>query len=219
MRLPLLLALLAASQLQAQEFYFKKVVPGSGYCPREEPDTQHTLTQTAGRQSRIVEAWESVDKPKIFPKGARPSAAKYGVAPDGGSVFTLDRFKGKVVVVGLFSTACDPSIRMIGELAQLQPKGAALGFEILPVHLESWINVGGLVRQNKQHFGTTRFYKTGLGEAGLSNLGPSLSALPTVVILDGEGNIACRWAGYAPGAISKMLSQLLMEAKAAEGAK
>jgi hypothetical protein len=108
---------------------------------------------------------------------------------------------------------------MIGELAQLQPKGAAMGFEIVPVHLESWINVGGLVRQNKQHFGATRFYKTGLGEAGLSNLGPSLSALPTVVILDGEGNIAYRWIGYAPGVIGKVLGQLLMEAKAAEGAK
>jgi hypothetical protein len=89
-----------------------------------------------------------------------------------------------------------------------------MGFVALPTHVESWVNIGGLVRSNRDHFGKTTLYKAGLGANGLSNLGPHLSALPTTVVLDTEGRIACRLIGYVPGRLGKVIGNVLMEAKA-----
>lgn len=208
------IALLLSAPLIAQEYNWLRAVPGSYVCMREDPDTQDTLTQGVGRWTTKQSQVEDIEKSIFIEVKDRVDGSKFMVYAEKGPPAELSTYKGKVVIVCLFATACDPSIRQLGEVAQLQPRGEAMGFVALPTHLESWVNIGGLVRNNRDHFGKTTLYKAGLGSHGLSNLGPHLSALPTTVVLDTEGRVACRLIGYVAGRLGKVVGNLLMEAKA-----
>lgn len=211
MRRAALLSLTAALALSGQEFNFLPVVPGSTYCWREEVDVQkrmesHLNTRTMADQAIAVDR-----EVRVFPVAERKDGTGFAVVPIKGKPQLLADYKGKVVIVGVFSAICDPSIRLLAEMAELQPKGAQYGFEVFPVCLDRLITLGQVVRRNQPRFDKTNFFTQGLAEQGLLNLGPELRAAPTTFILDREGRVAMRWVGYHPGVLVKALKAILTE--------
>lgn len=209
-----LLSLTAVLALPAQEFNFVPVVPGSTYCWREEVDAQKRLMAGHGLNTRTMadQALEVDREVRIIPAAERKDGTGFTVvAADKSGPRHLGDLKGKVVVVGVFAALCDPSIRLLAEMAELQPKGAQYGFEVLPVSLDRLTVLGQIQRRNRPRFDKTSFYFPGLGKEGLLNLGPELQAAPTTFILDREGRVAVRWVGYHSGLLVNVLKALLTE--------
>ena len=150
-----------------------------------------------------------------IPLSERKSGSTFGFTDVDGKLTTLDSLKGKVVVVAFFSTSCEPSMRQLLDVAQLQPKGAQFGFEIIPAHLESWVNIGQMTRKWAD-VKPVRFYRAGLGEHGPLQLGPELSALPTVFVLDRQGKVAHVYVGFMENKLSGVLRRYLAEKPAAD---
>lgn len=214
MRRAAFLGLAAVLALPGQEFNFVPVIPGSTYCWREEVDAQKRLEEAQGLDTRtMADQAIGVDRSiRILPVAERKDGKGFTVvAADKSGPRHLGDLKGKVVVVGVFAAVCDPSIRLLAEMAELQPKGAAYGFEVLPVSLDRLTVLGQIQRRNRPRFDKTAFYFPGLGKEGLLNLGPELQAAPTTFILDREGRVAVRWVGYHPGLLVKVLKTLLTE--------
>lgn len=213
MRRATLLSLTAALALSGQDFNFLPVVPGSTYCWREEVDAQKRLEAGSGLNTlTMADQAIAVDREvRVFPVAERKDGTGFAVVPIKGKPQPLSAYKGKVVVVGVFSAICDPSIRLLAEMAELQPKGAQYGFEVFPVCLDRLTMLGQVIRSNRLRFEKTVFYTPGLGEQGLLNLGPELRAAPTTFILDREGRVAMRWVGYHPVVLVKALKVILTE--------
>lgn len=213
MRRAALLSLIAALALPAQEFNFLPVVPGSTYCWREEVDAQKRMEAGAGLNTRtMADQAIAVDREvRVFPVAERKDGTGFAVVPIKGKPQSLASYKGKVVIVGVFSAICDPSIRLLSEMAELQPKGAQYGFEVFPICLDRLTMLGQVIRRNQPRFDKTQFFTQGLAEQGLLNLGPELRAAPTTFILDREGRVAMRWVGYHPGVLVNALKVILRE--------
>ncbi|HQL47364.1 MAG TPA: redoxin domain-containing protein [Holophaga sp.] len=210
MRRAVLLSLIAAWALPAQEFNFVPVVPGSTYCWREEVDAQKRLAM--GPSHTMTDQAIAVDREvRVFPVAERKDGTGFAVVPIKGKPQSLAAYKGKVVVVGVFSAVCDPSIRLLAEMAELQPKGPQFGFEVFPICLDRLTALGQIIRRNQPRFDKTAFFTQGLAEQGLLNLGPELRAAPTTFILDREGRVAMRWVGYHPGVLVNALKAILRE--------
>lgn len=201
------------AQAQQQNLYnFQKVPVGDPYCPREEIDAQKRLEAQQGLNTRTMrDQWMAVDKAVVLPPAERTDAGGFAVEPVSGSKRLMSELKGKVVVIGFIAAICEPSIRLLGELAELQAKGPQFGFEALPVSLDSATVIGEITRRNRPRFDKTTFYSPGLGKEGPLNLGPELQGLPTVVILDRQGRVAVRWVGFTPGMLVKALKMVLTE--------
>ncbi|HJU84337.1 MAG TPA: TlpA disulfide reductase family protein [Holophagaceae bacterium] len=167
----------------------------------------------AGSGFQVLE----VGKPHIFPMGQRPSVAAFGFTDKAGTSRTVADLKGKVVVIGFWTTSCDASCRELMEMADLQPKGEKFGFQMVPVNFdpERWAKVMPFIQKNAQFFKNTQIYLPGIGAQGPSVLAKVIPALPAVFIADRDGNLAYAGTGYEPNALAAALSRVLKEAKPA----
>jgi len=205
--------------LLGQDFNFSPMLPGSTYCWREDVDVQKHLEARQGLDTRtmtdrIVEADRNV---RILPVPERKDGTGFVAIPVAkGPNRRMADLKGKVVVIGVFAAICDPSLRLLAEMAELQPKGEQYGFEVFPICLVKRTLLGEVQRRNRPRFDKTVFYFPGLGQDGLLNLGPELQAAPTTFILDRQGRVAVRWVGFYPGLLVQILKNLLREAPVSE---
>ncbi len=156
-------------------------------------------------------------KPQHLPLGHRPSAAAFSFTDKSGKTRSVGDLKGKIVIIGFWTTACDASCRELMEMADLQPKGGKFGFEVIPVNFdpERWAKVMPFLQKNPDFFKNTQVYLPGVGEHGPSVLSKVIPALPAVFIVDREGNLAYAGAGYEPNALVAALSRVLKESKPA----
>lgn len=236
--------LLMSSALMAQDKYLA-TSPGQSSCPRinEDDSTTHPGSVadakggyapvqgggtgvTAGSNYRDPAAAGAAGsstnyqvleagKPHFIPMGQRPSASAFGVSDRSGKNLTVAELKGKVVVIGFWTTACDASCRQLMELADLQPKGEKFGFSVLPVNFdpERWGKVMPFIQKNAKFFEKTQIYLPGVGAQGPSVLSKVIPALPAVFIVDREGNLAFAGTGYEANALVENLKKVLVEKK------
>lgn len=152
---------------------------------------------------------------KHFPAAERRDASAFQVFDAQNGVRSILAAKGKVVVVGFWQTACEPSVNLLQEMAELQPKGERFGFEVWPVNYdpERWQKVRPFVERqaNRAFFQQTTIYLPGLGAHGPNLLMPVFPALPALFILDRQGRIAFAQTGYEPNALLENLKRVLLE--------
>jgi peroxiredoxin len=233
--LAILLAL-AALPGQAQATY-QPVPSGEKACPRVEIRDEDTLkassslsTLSLGRTSparvtpltaNTTAAATSAGGAQILgkseftlvPRGTRQGVEKFTVLDAAGKAKSIADFKGKVVVVGFWQTACEPSTNMMMEMAELQQKGEKYGFEIWPVNFdpERWQKVRPFVDKNRKFFEKTQIFLPELGAKGPSNFADVFPCLPALFIVDREGKVAVRSFQYEPNALLENLKKVLVE--------
>jgi thiol-disulfide isomerase/thioredoxin len=109
-----------------------------------------------------------------------------------GGVYPLNEPGGKALIVSFWASWCEPCTRELPELQALHDELSADGLEVLAV------NVG-------ESSGTIAEFTTALGlglPVGLSNAESEsyfkTATLPVTAVIDAEGRVRGRWAGYRP---------------------
>ncbi len=129
-----------------------------------------------------------------------------------GTMTTVAQQKGTVLVIGLWSAKCEPSVKLLYEMAALQPKGEKLGFKVVPVDmdLERWSIIQRFLQKNPT-LANTQLYLPGVGEQGTSVLSESIPGLPALFLVDRQGGVAYVGYGFEPDRLVENLKTLLRE--------
>lgn len=207
-KLPCLLLLCLGATLAAQDSrLFNQLSLGEPGCPRVND------SEVAAHGRVGTRPLKDAASDQIFAKGTRRSAAGFGVLDIDGKLQTVADMKGNILAVGFWSTRCVPSMRALQEFRDFQQQASAHHMKLVlwPVHFEPWPEVMGFLRERKQYFEGVQVKRLGLGEHGLSNLTNELDSLPTIFLIDKEGNIAAVWSGYHPDLLLQRLNGLIAE--------
>ena len=186
---------------------FRELSRGEPGCPRTNDAAAGAHRQAAARP--LMDAASDA----VFAKGTRKSASAFGVLDMDGNLQTVAQMKGSIVAIGFWSTRCEASMRMLQEFRNFQQQAAANRMKIVlwPVHFEPWPEVMGFLRTKKQYFDGVQVKRLGLGEHGLSILTNELDALPTIFLVDKDGNVASAWSGYHENLLLQRINRLLIE--------
>ncbi len=167
----------------------------------------------------------------FFPPAQRREVTAFAVVDSKGRALPISNLRGKVVVVGLWSTHCQPSAKMMMELVDVYARREKFGFEVLAVNFDDlrgdelaqnaggaptrtgWQSIHAFLARNKDFFkgGTLPVYLPGVGSQGASQLVEDPSALPILLVVDREGRLASMDVGYEPNFVAKSLGRILKE--------
>lgn len=218
------LSLLALSlPLAAQGVFMNVDKPGDPICRRVFREVD-SLNTSRGSAQASLEAFAQQGRTFIAPD-QRKDVSAFGVADEKGKVTTLAELKGKTVLIGLWSTKCDPSGRMIQELSDIYGKRAQFNFEILAVNFDEnrpgeneggWRAIKAFQVRNRAFFEKSNMpvFVPGLGAQGPSVLMEMVYSLPALFVVDPQGRLAIVEIGYTPNYIARNLSQIVRESQA-----
>ena len=225
------LAALLTGSLAAQGIYQNAASPSDPVCPRIERDKidLHFGSAWSGTTGGQMGADSSVTLQyqvgsRAFPQGERKTVTSFAAYDAKGHGTSIANLKGKVVLVGLWSTRCDPSAKMLMEFSAIYSKHEAFGFEILAVNFDEnqqdggqieggWRAINRFVTKNRSFFETSKLpvFTPGLGKEGASNFMDIVHSLPVLIVIDREGNMAQLHVGYKDGFVGNALKQTLLE--------
>jgi len=210
----ILLGLIACLPLVAQTQY-EPAGEGRKECPRLEPkDARLEGGQLTPNRAVLVNEWSALRGVRYFSKNERREASGFGILDAQSNKRTVKEAKGKVVVVGFWWTRCTPSVKLLEEIALIQPNQDKFGVEIWPVSMDEkrWQTLTPFIRANKGFFKAgTRIFTPGLGSEGPNVFMEIIPSLPAVFILDSEGRVATEVFGYEPRAVEQALGRILAE--------
>ncbi len=231
--LGILLAIPASTGLLAQGLYLNADKPDDPICSRIERDKTSlnygtgataggtTTSGMAGANTSGIRYYQSGTR--YFAPGERPDVSAFAAANEKGQEMPLAALKGKVVVVGLWSVHCQPSAKMLLELADMLPKRDKFGFEVFAVNVDqnrelagggtsTWPDINKFRVQNAAFFKNQMpVYLPGLGKAGLSNFMTMVQSVPVLILVDRTGHMASLQIGYEPNFVAMHLSRILRE--------
>ncbi len=223
--------------LGAQGIYQNANSPTDAICPRIEKDKTalNFGARVAGTTGGMLGA-DTTSKltyqqgQQYFPQGQRKFVGAFAAHDAKSKSTSIHSLKGKVVLVGLWSTRCDPSAKMVMELASLYPKKDQFGFEILAVNFDEnqqgggnsrydvqveggWRAINTFMNKNRQFFEVSKMpvYIPGLGKEGPSNFMDIVHSLPVLFVIDREGNLAQQHIGYKEGFVGEALKRAIVE--------
>lgn len=161
-----------------------------------------------------------------FPQGQRKDVSPFTVYDAKGQGLSVASQKGKIVLVGLWSTHCDPSAKMLMEMANIYPKAAQFGFQVMAVNFDlnqqdagdgaiegGWRAINKFMIRNRQFFEASKMpvYTPGLGKEGASNFMDIVQSLPALFVIDRQGRLASIRIGYKDGFVGDALKRVLLE--------
>lgn len=208
MRSSLLLFALSTAMLGQDRYVMMN--KGMDVCPRAERDDERISRYNAfaGQLS-----WQTGTR--YYNPSERKDVHEFAVVEKSGKTQTMSEFHGKPVLIGLWSVGCEPSLAMLGEMAQLQDKAEKLGFEVFPVNFDRmrWAAIEPFLNQEKvkKMLPSVKIFTPGLGENGVNQFMDVIPALPTFFILDRQGRVAIRSFGYKRGNLVSCLKAILSE--------
>lgn len=138
------------------------------------------------------------------PKGTDVSQVAF--MDENGTRHTIGDYRGKVLMVDVWATWCPPCRKSLPEVAELQ-RGEGDAYLVLPISVDrgGWQDVQPFLQQNPQ-LGLKAFLPA--GDKGLEPFG-EISGIPTTIIIDRQGKVVKRWAGYGEGMAKAALDEAL----------
>ena len=230
--LPVLLSACAA--LPAQGVFNNADKPGDPICPLIEADkTSLSFGAHSGRTSGGLRGANTMDVAwhqrgtTLFPKEARKDVSRFTAYGEKDKPVSIASLKGKIVLVGLWSHRCEPSAKMIMELASIYPNREKFGFEVLAVNFDTtrrdinngipggWQAIRLFETQNRTFFDKAKipFYIPGVGDEGVNPMIDTVKSVPVLMVVDAEGRLASVDIGYEPNMVAQRLSLFIREAK------
>lgn len=123
-----------------------------------------------------------------------------------GNRHTVADYRGKILVVDVWATWCPPCRKSLPEVAELQ-RGEGEAYAVLPISVDrgGWQDVNPFLQQNPQ-LGLKAFLPD--GDKGLEPFG-EIPGIPTTIVIDRQGKVVKRWAGYGEGRAKAALDEAL----------
>ncbi len=114
-------------------------------------------------------------------------------APDGKKV-SLSDFKGKVLLINVWATWCEPCIQEIPQLIEMQKKLEGTDMKLIAVSVDEDLSTAPnfLAKHNLKDFDTL------LDPEQKIDVILPLSSVPTNYVLDGSGNLVAFFRNYLP---------------------
>lgn len=131
----------------------------------------------------------------LAPAFALPSRA--------GDIVSLDKLKGKVVMLNFWASWCGPCRQEMPLLEQMHKRYSSLGFTMIGVNVESNTSDAEKWLQQTPVSFPVLFDK----ENKVSKL-YDVNAMPSTVFIDRKGNVRALHRGYKPGDESEYLNQI-----------
>lgn len=170
---------------------------------------------------------------KYYEPGERPDMTKvtfYGKDQKGVSVGSL---KGKLVIIGLWGYRCQPSARMLMEMAKVLKARDRYGFEVWAINYDAnrltedatslggWAAIQRFQKDNAQALreNPIPFGLCGPGEENPGHFLGVVDSLPVMLVVDRTGHLASTDIGYTEGMVGQRLSRLIREEQAAKAAR
>ena len=202
----LVVLLLLGISLSAQERY---VMWGKNtdFCPKVDQRGASPF------QNRGEVTWTTGTK--FIPVGQRMDVSQFTVTDESGKSYTIKEQAGKPVIVGLWSTHCEPSLFLLGEMAQLYGRTAKFGFEVFPANYdrEGWRTIIPFLKQQRMQaaLAGVKVFLPELGRNGVNVFMDVVPVLPTFFIVDRHGRLAVESFGFKAGELSKWLKVVINE--------
>ncbi len=127
-----------------------------------------------------------------------------------GRPVSLKEFDGKIVLLDFWATWCPPCRRSIPELVQLQDRYGDQGLVILGISLDEPARASDRYLQsfkekNRMNYPILR------AEQGVVRdyFGDGKMSIPTMFVINRDGEIVDRHVGFVPGALEESLAEVL----------
>lgn len=219
--------------LSAQGIFNNADKPGDPICPRimkDKTSLEFNSQYGANKAASSALAYHQQGD-YLIPKAERRDVSLFTAYDERSKGTSIASLKGKVVLVGLWSKNCDPSAKMLMELATLYPKRAQFNFEILAVNFDEnqqdgggieggWRAINKFKISNREFFDSSQMvvYTPGLGKEGPSNFMEMVWSLPVLFLVDQDGKLAEVHIGYKTGFVGETLKRGVRERMAAAAA-
>lgn len=141
--------------------------------------------------------------------GAGPKAPDFSLPDLSGKTVTLKQYRGSVVVLDFWATWCPPCRASIPELVKLQEKYKDKGLVILGITTDDKGKVNNAYLQSfcekfKINYSILR-YDIKVIQDYFGNQAP---ALPTMYVIDREGQVRDKFEGFSDDALKNSLERL-----------
>ena len=148
--------------------------------------------------------------------GCEKQGEAFRIAPNfslknlSGDKVSLARLKGKIVLVDFWATWCPPCRKSIPELIDLQKKYQDKGLVILGISMDRTEKISdNRLMAFKEKYRINYSILRGDGRVALDFFGGEKMPIPTLFVINREGNIVAKHVGYQPGVLEKALKELL----------
>ncbi|MFZ7112595.1 MAG: peroxiredoxin family protein [Desulfatiglandales bacterium] len=127
-----------------------------------------------------------------------------------GDEISLEKFKGKVVILDFWATWCPPCRQSIPELIELQNRYRDKGLVVLGISMDDSDQTSNNALQDfKQQYRINYTILRSGERVAHDFFGSEQMAIPTMFVINREGEIAAKHVGYRPGALEKSLKEIL----------
>ena len=140
----------------------------------------------------------------------RRPAPNFSLKNLSGDDISLEKFKGKVVILDFWATWCPPCRQSIPELVELQSKYKDEGLIVLGISMDDSDRTNNNALQDfvQQYQINYTVLRSG-DRVALDFFGSEQMAIPTMFVINREGEIVAKHVGYKPGALEKYLKEIL----------
>lgn len=222
---------LMASSLFAQGYFINADSPSSPVCPQMSIQNDPTLTRGAvGARMDLVRTYKQ--GATVLPLDNRPDMSKVSFYDEKQKATSVASLKGDLVVIGLWSYRCQPSARMLMEMAKANKVKDRYHLAFLPMNYDAnrltendaslggWAAIRRFLKDNRAFFSENPL---ALGIPGVGDENPGhflgvVDSLPVMMVIDRSGHLATVDIGYREGMVGQRLSMLIKEEQAAKAA-
>jgi thiol-disulfide isomerase/thioredoxin len=157
--------------------------------------------RSAARRQQMLDEIRKKD-----PNAGRSDLLDFTLQPaDGGPAIALASLKGKTVVMDFWATWCGPCKVQHPMIEKIKAKYEQSG-KVVFLSIDSDDDRSIVAPFLKEmHWGGRIFFDSGLGRL------LTISSIPTVIVLDKDGKISSRMAGFIPERFDDMLTQRIEE--------
>ena len=223
----LLLAALLSASAFAQGTFINSDKPDSPVCPSLTLENDPSLMAGGNEAGARLDAQRNYRwGTQFIPVEKRADLSMvtfYDEKKKGTSIASL---KGKIVIIGLWGYRCQPSARMLMELAKVLKAKDRYGFEVWAVNYDAnrltendadslggWAAIRRFKVDNAAMLAETPlpFGIPGAGDQNPGHFLGTVDSLPVMMLIDREGRLATIDIGYTQGMVGQRLSTLLRE--------
>jgi len=141
---------------------------------------------------------------------ADPVAPDFSLLDLSGQMQTLSKHKGHVVILDFWATWCPPCRMSIPELVKIQEKYRDKGLTVIGVSIDDPHQASNAyIRAFREKFKINYTIVRYSNKVMFDYFGYASPSIPTMFVIDRDGKIRAKVVGFRPGALNKLLADVL----------